>query len=396
MNIPLLIITIFWLSAMALISRPIITLPNKSILLAITLLALPLGKVAYEFFSGNERNVYKLYIEILTIQLPTIVFSFWTNKDKLFDSAKDNVSELVALIKQDKTQFRKKYTTLAGVVSRFFNDGKFNTQRIMEQFNIHISDYFVLIKSSENLDELYEFRSKKLIKGRLNKFPLGKIMADIPGSLHPFGNMDIYFIPYTTIEDTHGKDYKRYIDDVIIPKIQPARDTFLDDIAKKSKLKPEQIDRLRSAAFTLMGFPLINERIFLKTLNNAVSEHLLLLAKSDAAVLARYTSDIERNIKSAQLFEAIEWRTIVKIDDKAISTDLEAVSAAISQNLRRAGVKSLVDLTRMKSDEFADIIYQNTTNRKRWSRKKTLAFSKKVLKSLNSIVDSLRAANVKI
>ncbi|WP_157210580.1 hypothetical protein [Turneriella parva] len=364
-------------------------------LLAITLLVLPSAKIAYDFLAGNERNVTKLVIDCLFVQLPTILFSFWTNFDKIIGATENSVSELLALVKKDKKLYRKKYETLAGVVSRFFNDGKFNTRRLMEKFNIHISDYFVLIKSSENLDVLYEYRKKKLIKGKLSKFPLGKIIADIPGSLHPFGNMDIYFIPYATIQAEHGKDYKKFIDEALIPRIQPARDAFLDEIAKKSRLNQAQVDRLRRAAFTLMGFPLVNERIFLKTINNAVSEDLLLLAKTDPSVLERYTSDIENNIKSSDLFDALEWRTIVKIDDQ-LAEDLEAVSAAISKDLRKLGVSSMVSLLKVEPAKFMQIIYAHTTNRKRWSKKKTLAFAKKVLKSLATMVESLRAANVKI
>jgi hypothetical protein len=367
---------------------------RKFIFFSLLIVVVPLIKIINDSIVSNKKIIDTI-IEISYSFIPVAIFGIFTNWDKVkygfsiikketYDSLKHNYEEIQA----DKKE-------LVNVISKFFNDGKFNKNRIAEKLNINPSDYFVVVKTSENLEFVYTRKKELNSKMRLPKFPLGSILQEIKGSLRPFQNMDLFFIPYSSIPRKYGFNHSKWLKTILIPRIEPKRIQFIDEIKIRLRLTIEEIDSLKKVAFTIVSFDISSNTIFAETLNNHVSSDLLYLVRNDKSFINAYATKIGLYLKSSELLNSIEWQTLVDIGDKYIEA-LNRESTKIGIELNKIGISRLVDLSEISEKTFQSILFKIMRYKYKWTEKVALNNSKKITTQLKIIIRVLRKSNVKI
>lgn len=344
---------------------------------------------------ATDKKPNDIIIELLYSFIPISAFGLFTNWDKVKYGFSIIAKETYEKLKKDYSIIESEKRELVEVVTKFFNDGKFNKNKIAEKLNINPSDYFVVVKTSENLDFIYDRKRELNVSLRLPKFPLGSILQNIKGSLRPFSNMDVFFIPYSSIPRKYGFNHSKWLKEKIIPQIEPKRNEFIEEVKKPLKLSKEEVAKLHEVAFTIVSFDINSNSIYAETLNNHVSSDLLYLVRNDKDFINSYANRIGIYLTSSELLNSIEWQTLVDISEKYIDA-LNKESIKLGIELNKKGINKLVDLSTINEEELKSILFKIMKTKYGWTEKISLNNSRKIISQLQGIISILRKSGVRI
>ncbi|TGK08634.1 hypothetical protein EHO58_05520 [Leptospira selangorensis] len=367
---------------------------NKGVLIPLSViffLGLPLLK--YCFLDVEIKTKYIIIDAILSGLSPLIATliierkSIWSDMGPDLKAELAKTKEKLAISENDKNE-------LQHLVEKFFNDAKFTKKGISDLFKFNSKEYFCVMKSSENLDLLFQKKKKIGSDLKFTQIPLGKVLNDHPKRIKPFGNMDIYFFPYSVLKGFNN-NIQKWMAKEILPKVRVERDAYVQKFGKKLNLSTFEISELKKDSYVYLGFELNARNIAFDLKGKSLNDDLFEIIKGSNDQLLSFTSEITEAVKSSDLFLRVEWNTIIELSNKKQLQDLNYFAEAITAGLKAHGVESIASMAIMNEQVLAEILFK-ILKKRQWTLKVCINKARLIIASIGNLLNTLRKAKVKI
>lgn len=395
MLIVMLVVMLILTSIVAIMTFIFLKKYNNFNLLIIIFIALPIVKIMYEYKIKNKMTYLDYIVEVFFIYIPTVIVNIYVNRDKIINYIKNVPIEIHNTLKSDFKLKEEEFNNLATVTRRFLNSGKYDRNKLFNAFKVSLDDYFCILKSVENLEFLYEKKKKIGYTKTLGKFPLGNLLKNIKGVVQPFHNMDVYFIPYTSLGN-YGNNYKKYLEKEIVSNLQNERTEYLEKLRKPLRLTQQEFDMLKITSFSLLSFQMDNNNIYFRSENNVLTDDIVKLLQKNKHSLSEVTTEIKDYITSEDILSTLRWESVVDIKNPKYLKFLNKKSNNIAKDLAEHEIKSVFEIVKLSEEEFKEILNKNIGRYKGISPRICSNISKEIIKSIKMTIDILNKAGLNI
>ena len=331
-----------------------------------------------------------MFFTIISPALATILIE----RKSIWADVEIDIKEELAKAKEKLSVTEKDKIELENLVNKFFNDAKFTDQGVSDLFRLSSKDYFCVMKSSENFDLL--FKKKKKIKAaiKLTQIPFGNVLNNHPNKIRPFGNLEVYFFPYSILSQYDGS-IKQWIDKTILPEVKIERVKYIKKYKDVLELNEAEIKFLEKDSYVYLGFEINSNNIAFDIKGNNLNEELFKIIKGNKEHLLAYTHEISKAIRSNDLFLRVEWNTIIDLSNKKQMQDLNNYSDMISNKLKEKNINSIAEIANMDVILLTNILFEYLKS-ENWSILVCKNKAKLITSSITKLLMTLRKANVQV
>lgn len=353
-------------------------------------LFLPLIKY---FVIQADFTVRQLIADVIFSILSPAFATIIIERKSIFPGMKPDFEAELAKTKDKLQIVESERNNLENLVEKFFQDGKFTRRGVSDLFKINTSDYFCIVKSAENLEQLYKKRKEIDPDLKFSQSPFGKILNDYPGALKPFGNIDMYFFPHKVLQ-RHKSSIAKWMEREIIPKVNEEREKYVKTFGKKLKLTPSEIKQIAKPGYVYLGYELNPQNVAFDIKGQSINSDLFKIVKGSKDNLLGFTREINNAINSKGLFLRVEWNTIIAISNRAQMSQLNEEAERISELLRNQAIQSITQIADMRSEDLSVILFK-ALKKHGWTQRVCDGKAVLIITSIANLLSLLRKMSTK-
>lgn len=344
----------------------------------------------FVFFGSNfieSIQTWSIYIQIPLL----IIYSFIEIVMRDFEPDKEDSQlkylkkELYSARKQAKLVGQIKDSEkkeIEDVLVAFIENSEIYKKKIIKYLDLE-EDYLCIAKSSEGLSEIFKKMEEKPM------LPFSKILYEWPGSIKPFGNMSIYFIPVKNLDDFNINEVRKWVNENIIPKVEQERERFLNGL-------PQSLSKLSDKfSYKYIAFTVKKHSIQYDFKNRKFSKDFIItfIKAQPPKRIVKMSNELGEIVKAKDFFLLVEWSAFVKLN-KDQNELIKERKIKIYDELVENNILTLIDLSKLSSETLGTI-FKNSLGVKITNLKaKNLA--KKIIDGSTHVLKVLRASGVNV
>lgn len=289
------------------------------------------------------------------------------------------VRKQVKQVEQIKESEKKE---IEDVLVAFIENSEIYKKKIIKYLDLE-EDYLCIAKSSEGLSEIFKNMEKKPM------LPFSRVLYKWPGSIKPFGNMGIYFIPVKNLNDFDINEVRKWVNENVIPKVEQERENFLNGL-------PQRLSKLADEfSYKYIAFTVKKHSIQYDFKNRKFSKDFIItfIKAQPPKGIVKMSNELGDVVKAKDFFLLVEWSAFAKLNsdqNKLIKEEKIKIYDELVEN----NILTLIDLSKLSS-EVLGAIFKHSLGRKITDRKaKNLA--KKIIDGSIHVLKVLRASGVNV
>lgn len=352
------------------------------------IIAILIGAVAFglTFYTDLIRALPTLLQFVIFIIIAAFVF-YSGNFFDLIKEVRENekLRSKNTQLEINTSNISQELSSLQKVVVQFLEHSEVYRQKIEDLLKLH-SEYLCIIKSSEGLSEVF----KSLSNEEKEKFPFGRVLKNIPGSVEPFERAGMFLIPKSSLPGITQKNIREYISKVIIPEVKEERQRFLTKLPKKTSSKADDF------SYKYVAFFLKPESMVYDSMNKKFKREFLsfMVSRQNNESLQKMKTQLEETVKTKDILSLVDWSFFANLT-KEQKTLLDKAKDKINEKLQEAGFVKLSDFYDKTEEDFYRAVRPVFASKK-LTKKKTENFSKKIIVGARETIDILRKNGVNL
>lgn len=274
-------------------------------------------------------------------------------------------------------------TDLKQVLVLFMENSEIYRQKVADLLRL-TDDYLCIVKSSEGLGEAREV----LAPSERTKYPFGKVLSGIQGSVEPFEHAGMFLIPTSSLPGITARNIRRYVDHAILPQVVKERRKYL------KRLPNDVAQRAETLSFKYVAFLLRKESITYDTRNRKFQRPFmaLMVDGQDDRRLGQMKNELQDVLRTKDILTLVDLWSISGLNRDQLAL-IARNKDAVHTALTAAGYVHLTDFIRKPETDLYQAI-RPVLAKRHLSKKKTQNICTKLIQGARRTIETLNKAGV--